>query len=542
MTSQRLLLLALAWAALAVSIAGSEPVKVAGVAAIAALALARDPSLLAQLARSPALLPGALALALAGAFALEPAVALVGSVARAQGVLVGLAALLLAATAAGLSAQARRQVYRGVGMLGGVIAAYALAQRLGLDPVDWHGRPDERPMATLGNANVLAGWLLLALPLTVLAWRLGGVAWLLSVALQGLALLASGTRSAWLSLLAVALLLPLLERRRWRALWLLLPLLAGLAVLLATLRPASVQDRAYLWRSALETLHDPPALTDLSGAPDRWASLRPWTGYGPDQQQAALAAGADRPGARADAVGWEADRAHQAVLDSWLETGVIGLVAALVAVLVVASALRRALDDPRTRGEARWLALALGAWALHLQAGFALTGDRILAWACAGCVLGMSLRPRQALPAGVPLRTVAGLFAGGLLLLAAAASSLVPEAWRQALAPALSAESAFAQGQARYAQARAQGGAPAGAGFAAAAEAFEQAASLRRYDRDAAWAAASARIEQAAAERSPAALARAEDWIEAASRLAPRDPRLAPIRARAAEVRALVGR
>lgn len=540
MSSQRLLLLAVAWSALALSTAGPEPVKAAGVALIAALALIRDPPLLARLARSPALLPGALALVLASAFALEPGAALIGSVARAQGVLVGSSTLLLAALAAGLAVDARQQVYRGVALLGAVIASYALLQRFGLDPVDWHGAPDGRPMATLGNANVLGGWLVLSLPLTLMAWRSGGLAWLLSALVQGLALLASGTRGAWLALLAVALLLPLLDRRRWPALLLVLPLLGGLAVLLATLRPESLQDRAYLWRTALQAVREPPALADLEGAPDRWASLRRWTGYGPDQQQPALlAVRADVPGARGEAAGWSADRAHQAVLDGLLEKGVAGVLAALATVLAVAAALRRALADPRRRAEARGLALALAAWALHLQAGFALTGDRTLAWICIGCLLGLAYSPGRAEAARGPVvRVAGGILAGGLLLLAAAATDLVPAAWREPLAPAQSAESAFVRGQALYVLAQQRPGSAARDGFAAAAEAFEQAAALRRYDRDAALAAASARLEQAAADPAAAgpALARARQWIDAAERIDPHDPRLATVRARAAGI------
>lgn len=540
MAIQRLLLLAVAWAALALSTAGSETVKAAGVGVIAAVALMRDPRLLARLAGSPALLPGVSALALAAACALEPAVALIGSVDRAQGLLAGISTLLLAAAAAGLTPEARRQVYRGVAVLGGVIAVYALAQRLGLDPIDWHGVPDRRPTATLGNANVLGGWLLLTLPLTLLAWRAGGLAWPLFALLQALALLASGTRGAWLALLAVAMLLPLLDRRHWRLLLLLLPLLAGLAAVLVAWRPESVQDRAFLWRTAVQALREPPALIDLNGTPDRAASLRLWTGYGPDQQRAVLlAARPQAPAVRADAADWEADRAHQALLDRLLETGLAGLLATLVAALAIAAALRRALRDPQLRAEARWLGLALAAWVLHLQAGFALTGDRTLGWVCAGLLLGLTARPAEAGGAPIPLRATAGVTAGALLVLAAAAIGLVPEAWRQHLAPAQAAEAAFVQGQAYYALAQQQPGSAGRAGFAAAAQAFEQAASLRRYDRDAARAAASARIEEAAADLSVAvpALDRAEHWIGVVEGLDPGDPRLVAIRERAAEVR-----
>lgn len=519
---------------------GSEPAKVAGVAALAALAL-RDGRLLQTLLARRALGFSLVALCFSAAVAAETAVALIGSAARAQGALIGMVLALLAAHASLLDAAGRRALLRGVALLGGVIAAYALLQRAGLDPWHWRGQPDARPMATLGNPTVLAGWLLLALPLTLLQVRTSPrpLAWALLSLLQAGALLASGTRSAWLALAGVGLLLVASNsRRRW--LLAALPLLAVLALLAATWRPASLQDRAWLWQLATHALVESPVLTDLDGRADALAPLRRWLGYGPDGQQPVLAAArAEVPGVRVDAAGWDADRAHQWVLDRALEGGALGVLAGLVLAVALGRALHRAWCNPHTRAEATALGLALGAWGVHLQAAFALTGDRVLGWICIGMALGLVARTDEspALAARHAWSAGALAMAGGILVLAVAAAGWPPSAWARRWAPALEAEQEFARGQALYAAARDHRTAAA-ALYAQSAAAFAQAAALRRYDRDAALAAAAALIEQAAQSgaAAPTALAQARHWTDAAARLDPRDLRLDAVRARLAAV------
>jgi hypothetical protein len=541
-TSPILPLLAAAWAALVVHPDGSEPIKIAGVAALAALAL-RDGRVLQRLLAQRALLVSLVPLALSVVFAPEPAVALIGTSARAQGGLAAIAVALIAVHVSGLDGDGRRALQRGVALLGGVVAAYALMQSAGLDPWHWRGQPDARPVATLGNPTVLAGLLLLALPLTWLQARTAERPgrWILLASIQTGGLLVSGTRSAWLALAGVGLLLAAWNlRRRW-----LLPgmaLLLALSVLAAVWRPASLQDRAWLWQVAARALVESPVLVDLAGQPDASARLRRWVGFGPDGQQPVLAATrAQVPGARPEAAGWDADRAHQWVLDRALEGGALGVLAGVVLAGVVARTLLRARRDPHTRAEATALCLALGAWALHLQAAFALTGDRVLGWICIGLALALA-PPAQEETVAAQRRAgsvLALVVACCMLPLAAAAAGCLPSAWERTLAPALAADRAFARGQALYAAAR-ENGSRGAQFYAQSAAAFAQAAALRRYDRDAALAAAAARIEQAAQSDlgAPAALAQAQAWIDAAARLDPRDPRLDVVRARLVAVAA----
>jgi hypothetical protein len=100
------------------------------------------------------------------------------------------------------------------------------------------------------------------------------------------------------------------------------------------------------------------------------------------------------------------------------------------------------------------------------------------------------------------------------------------------IAPALQSERAFGAGQAAYVQAMATTGVAAARYMAAAADAFEQAAALRRHDRDAALAAASARIELAALSGTIKDVERARAWAAAVRRIAPNDPRVAVVEAR----------
>ena len=422
--------------------AGSEPVKVAGVAALVALAL-RDGSVWQALLTQRALVAVLIALSTSVALATEPAVALIGSAARAQGWLAGTAGVLLAAQVSLLDGDGRRALQRGLACLGGAVAAYALLQWAGLDPWHWRGQPDARAMATLGNPTVLAGWLLLTLPLTGLQVKTASrrAPWMMLGVLQAGGLLASGTRSAWLALAATGLLLMAWDaRRRWLLLG--LPILLVLALLAAAWRPASLQDRAWLWQVAVHALVDPPLQVDLAGEPDAQASLRRWVGHGPDGQQPVLAAARARvPGVREEAAGWDADRAHQWALDRALEGGALGVLAGLALAAVVAVRLQRARRDPRTHAEATALCLALGAWAVHLQAAFALTGDRVLGWICIGLVLALAApadsRTAARLGRRRRWRAPAVGLALGLLLLTLAAVGWVPTAWQQRLAPAL---------------------------------------------------------------------------------------------------------
>ncbi|MBV6413109.1 MAG: hypothetical protein IT479_15420 [Xanthomonadales bacterium] len=527
-----LLLGAIAWSTLAVLSQGSEPLKAAGLAAVAALLL-----LSCGLPTAAALRPLA-ALAIAGCactcLALEPWAALTGSQARAMGFVSLGAGLVLATHAARLTDAQRTRLHAGCSLLAGLVAGYVLAQRFGLDPWSWHGADPLRPAATLGNASVLAGWLLLTLPLcAALAWARCSWVWGSLAGLQLAALLASGTRSAWVGLVAMVLWL-LWRRCGWRRVLAPLLALALVGSLLLAWRPASVADRARLWPAAAAAWLQPGALPDLFDNGDALRPARRWLGYGPDQQRAPLdAALAAATQVRSGATGWDADRAHQWLLDGLLQWGAFGLAAWCWLLVAVVATLRRALAEPGQVIEARALAVALGAWMLHQQFAFALNADQALALLLAGCALGLRAQPvaRTGLPAGMI----------ALPFLACSVAMFVNGRWpwTEVLAPALAAETSFARGQADYAAALA---APDEiAHLRQAASAFERAAGLRRYDRDAALAAASSWVEVAVLAADPIALAKARRWTAAVAAITPADARLERLRARIEAAQARIG-
>jgi len=551
-TTRILLILAIAWTALVVYPGQSEPIKLAGLAFVAAILALRAGWALSW--ASSAVLSGSFVVAaIMGLLALEPNVALLGSFARAQGVLAVLALTALAGAATSLDAQQRVGVYRVAGMLGGVVAVYALLQFVGLDPIAPVGVAESRPAATLSNPTTLAGWLVLLLPMTA-ALALTDAArrrgWLLLLVLQFLALLTTGSRSAVLALVGVATVLGLLlDARHWHRGVVVLVCALGLGVLLAALRPASLQDRAELWQAAAHTLVHAPKIVDLQGDQDNVAALRPYLGYGPDQQRPALAAArAESTFGRPESQAWDADRAHQWLLDRALEMGIAGILAGLLLTgfVVRAFVLSWRSSDIDIRLEAYALAIALGAWLLHLQASFALTGDRTLAWLWIGFALALG---REAVGPLLPVgqtssakklwlsRLLRGACAGVLLVGATAAIGLLPNSMLEKLAPALRGEQHFYAGQKHYLRAvAATDPAAAAQALSESAQAFERAVVLRRFDRDAAFGAASAWTEAAAAGATPSPLPRAQHWVDRLTAIAADDPRLPPIRARIAQL------
>lgn len=553
----RLILLgmALCWSAIAALPGATEAWKVMGVAVCAAALLGTGTFKLESRIVMALLIYVGAAL-LSTAFALDPALAIVGSLARSQGLLSAMAMIVLAAAAATLGSEQRLRLYRLAAFTGLGMSAYVLLQKAGMDPVVWDGQSQERPAGTMGNATTLAGWLVLLLPMTVLWLRQGPASrwWMVAaVSLQMAALLACGSRSAGLALVTVGLMVLVMRYRRWRLLPLLISGLLVLGVLLISLRPDSISDRGYLWSLASHSLLNAPVVMDTDGRVDNLRPLRTWLGYGPDQQQAALAASSGVvAGGRDAAQGWQADRAHQGLLDRLLETGVLGLLALCVVAVSAIVALRRGWRSEHCRPEAMALMVALGAWMLHLQASFALTGDYVLAWVLIGCAWAMGRGDARQIDSEAPSssfhqnnamkRTTshaqvfaillrAGM-AGFLLLGALAVASWLPMSWLERLTPALVADRHYIEGQQQYLHAVTSTSTESPELLLDAARDFERAADLNRHDRDAAFAAVSAWIEAYAAGADESALHRAQIRLHQLEQAAAGDPRLVPVQAR----------
>lgn len=507
-----LLALLVFWTACAVWPGASEPIKLAGLLGFLAMLCLRG-----RLPAPPPVLWIWLLVTLCATLAALDGISWMGTQARAQGWVAHVALVVLALAAATQTADQRRTLAVWIVGLAAMVSAYALLQRFGLDPVNWVGAQAERPATTLSNANVLAGWLLLSIPITawlaLAAGRRGVLLWS-ALGLQLGGLWASGTRSAMLALLLVVLLL--WGRQHPRRL-----LGGGLALLMALAiavmwRPASIHDRLSLWSAGTQALIGAP-LVDLRGQADRLAHWRPWIGYGPDQQATPLQRALAQQPRRDGTQDWQADRAHQGVLDLLLQSGLIGLLAACWLLLTVLAALAKRRAEP----EALAIAAALLAWMVHLQAGFPLTADRTLAW----LLIGWALAP--GLPAPGQVWRVACVALAPLLAAAALAQGGLGPA--RHFNVALEAEHAFAEGQRLYALALQRRGHEDG--FRDAAAAFVAELAFRPYDRDAALAAASAYAESAV-RGGPGSAAAAARLLRLVEPLDPSDPRLPAIRAR----------
>lgn len=317
---------------------------------------------------------------LATAAAESPARALYGSTERAQGLL-ALAALLgwslglmrVGGTDARRATWFTAVLWATVGVVG-----YAVLQALGADPLDWQRTIPGRPGGTFGNPNALAGWLALAWP--TLLWGLGQRPWRLRagcgllLALLGLAL--AGSRTAWIVVaLATVWLWPWPASGIRRLVLVLAGVLLALGLLAHGLRAESWRERLHLWQSAASAWAESPPLRRLIG-------------YGLDQQSYVLA----RHGAEYAPSGAlrDPDRAHHAVYDVLLSTGLLGLGALLWIGWRLAA--RRAVAP-----DTNWPAGAtLGSAALLYAAGVPLAAELAL-------LAGVLALGAAALPAARPV-------------------------------------------------------------------------------------------------------------------------------------------
>ncbi len=319
-------------------------------------------------------------LALATATGIAPWSALVGAPGRRFGLiaaLLGAGAFVLGASVGGDAAVARR-ILRAALVTGGIVAAIGVGEALGL-PVPGLDDDAERIRSSWGSATFLAGYLVLLLPLAVVHLRAADRRWrrvgLAATATMTIALVLTGTRGAWVGVVAGAVVLAPALPRRGRA----LPRaavagLAGLGLLLAavalsgpTLDRASGGGRLDLWRTTLPVVADRPVL-----------------GAGPDAQRIVLLSGIDDDFEREHGSVELHDRAHDLVLDTAVTTGVLGLVALGGLLASIGRFVGHRLGD---QAIARALAAGLVAYLVHLLFAFGEATLDPLAWLLAGILV-----------------------------------------------------------------------------------------------------------------------------------------------------------
>lgn len=364
-----------------------------------------------------ALLTG-LAVCLGTLTSVAPTVSLWGAYRRGQGLIASLAllALFAAAAASGGRMALRTQLPRLASIAIVAASLYALLQRLGYDSLQWTifgSGPSERAFGPLGNPIFLGAWLAMALPLALTglmqardARRLAlpgadgrllghGLALLLGTG----GLLATQSRGPLLGLAAGLVCFAMLDalRRGRRGLAVGAASAAGLGLLgliglarlgvpglerlgqLLALGSRTARSRQLVWQ----------AIGDLAGADLPRAVL----GYGPESLAFVLPPHLSERIIQLSPEQYF-DRAHNLLLDTWVSTGLPGLLALLLVFLA---------------------AFRLGFERLGLLAA-ASAGRRLTLAMLGGAGLGALLPALVGQPAlGAPL-AMAGLLAGALAL------------------------------------------------------------------------------------------------------------------------------
>jgi O-antigen ligase len=236
-----------------------------------------------------------------------------------------------------LSTLRRLQVlYLTVASVATIVAAYAIAQRLGLDPV-WTSLPDGRVFSTIGQPNALGAFFVMTVPLTLAAApRAAGTRTraLLGAAVAGqlLALLLTASRAALVGLAAALVVLaPVLWRwRRHHGHRASVGLIAALVVCAAVVAwPARSATSLLVQRLGASIDTATPGSVrmhlDLWAVAVRVAADHPVFGTGPDTYAVVFPAYRDRvlPEQQADAfVGYRVESPHNVVLATASGSGI----------------------------------------------------------------------------------------------------------------------------------------------------------------------------------------------------------------------------
>jgi hypothetical protein len=356
------------------------------------------------------LFKGALALGLAiltlsTLLAIDSNRALLGSLERSQGLLLWFVLVITAIARIDFEA-----LCRALKWVVAILSVWTMMQMSGiesklLDLVGqngaWGAAFPGRAFASFGNPNSFAGWLCLAIPILCYEANLRGRARDYAALLAALLmLLLTGTKAAWLAISISAIASLWLQRnieiRFVKLLFVgLVFLLIGLIIFppnLGALRLDSAMQRIELWQSSWNSV------THYLQTQD-W--LRLLLGAGADLQESALNA------SRVGGLGYFADRAHNAVIDSFLTFGSLGAIGIACAIL---GKLRR-----QTSKHTVAVKFSLLAGFLCWQFGFSLTAEKVLLAFLLGSLNGAKHPSAQASASSIPLPAVT--FSIALLIL-----------------------------------------------------------------------------------------------------------------------------
>ncbi|HEY3061930.1 MAG TPA: O-antigen ligase family protein [Chloroflexota bacterium] len=281
-------------------------------------------------------------------------------------------------------------------------SAYAIAQRLQLDPlswrrgVEWSGQAvssADRPFSTFGNPDFLAAFLVLSIVLTVGALlrptrRLASndLAVWAALGLQVVALLLTGSRAGLLGAGAGLALYGVVRLRpRLRGSWLPAAGAIGLlaVLLVATVSPSTIPTdgstrvRLALWKTAIQLVLE-----------------RPWLGSGLNTFGSVVLERYPAEIWTLEPPEFVLDRAHNATLDTLVGMGVFGGLAYVALVGVLGWHIRQ---KKHTSSETILvLVAALSAHLVEQQFNVEVTAASLLAWLIAGATVGVTRAPSTA--------------------------------------------------------------------------------------------------------------------------------------------------
>lgn len=339
---------------------------------------------------------------LATVVSVNPRTSLWGSYERRQGLLtLGAYVALFLLTATGLRTRAQAERLLTAIVWGSApVIAYALLQAAAWDPLVWRTDAASPVLSTIGRANFLGSYLVLALPLTAGRALLARRRWpyVALVAGQLACLSLTGARGAWVGFAAAALTFGLAwalaahNRRLALATLAFVVLVAGFVLFVSgSGNPLSGSARVpgdnLLATSHRTDVGSPAARLTIWRTTLPLIASRPWLGYGPETMRTVFAHVFPPQLVYYQGRHTSVDRAHNLWLDLAMSVGLTGLVAfgALLASvgLLAWRGLRSAADGWE---RAVWVALtaAVMGHLIDLQFNFDLTATATIFWLLLG--------------------------------------------------------------------------------------------------------------------------------------------------------------
>lgn len=292
-----------------------------------------------------------------------------------------------------------------------IVAAYGLLQFLGLDPIDWGEKlPFEasKAFSTFGNPDLLAGYLVLVIPMALAEFLAAAqtkakvVRFLGFLVIAG-ALVVTFTRGAWIGAFIGLVLLLILARRQLADNLVGLGALAG--VFVAALGAIiMVGSRAGAGLDLLERVSSMTRITEGSAGSrlEIWKSGlamikdRPLFGFGPDTFRVMSERYETLKYVKMTGGTTVADNAHNYIIQIGAGAGLVAL-AVLLGFLIywLAKALPAAEEDARAKDTGYQLTRAglyagVLAYMVHLLFGISLIGSSAPFWLLLGAMMGSS--------------------------------------------------------------------------------------------------------------------------------------------------------